>query len=589
MQPDSKLIVGYANTFHDPALAFSWNGRLFAEAMERPAQVKRALWMVGMHFAIRSVRRALKALGAERYESVVLRTSWAPRLVMRTMSTLWSLMYRWVEPTGFALPLDLPSQHGSFLGLLAFSQANFLRQAPVTTYMLRRELFPGRNVHIHVEPTPHHLAHAANAVYTSPFSECAVMVLDGSGDKESSTFFHYENGHFRLIDRNPFMHSLGLLYAAITHACGFSSAEGEEWKVMGLAAYGRPSPELYAFFRDRIEVKGLRVRIRVNRNELRTLERLVGGFRAPGDGDIERMADLAFNFQSCFADIVCEIAANFRKLGVSENLAFGGGCALNSAANGQILRRSGFRALHVPAAPGDDGNALGLVLYERYRHSPRTNFERLTPFIGSDIDQAYLKHVLLRSGLRSRTFESIEALCKDTAAAIAEGQIVGWMHGRAEFGPRALGNRSILADPRRAEMKDRINTTVKFREKYRPLAPSVLIEHAPDYFNDFQESPYMERTLSFREEAARTVPAVVHKDGTGRLQTVDNNWNPEYWMLIDAFREKTGVAMLLNTSLNVMGRPIVHSVEDAMTLFFTTGLDRLVIDRMVLEKDAVRD
>jgi carbamoyltransferase len=587
MPKDSSLIIGYANSFHDPAVAFFANGELFAEGIERSTQVKRALWVGGMHYALRSIRRALEDLGGASHDEVVMRTSWAPHFFVGLMLRIGAFVYRWVEPTRLATWFDLPDHTGSFFLLVGFSQTNFRAQLPITAYMIRRELLPAKNPRVHVKPTSHHLAHAATAVYTSAFRECAVMVLDGSGEADSSTFFHYADGRFRLIEKNIFVHSLGFLYVSITHACGFSAAEGEEWKVMGLAAYGQPVPDLYNFFRDRIEINGLRIRLRINRTELKKLERMVGGFRAPGDPDIERMADLAFNFQACFTDVVCELTANFRQRGLSENLAFGGGCALNSATNGQILRRSGFRALHVPPSPGDDGNALGLVLFERFRRAARTSFERTSPYLGSDIDRGRLKQVLKFSGLRHKVFDSDEELCADVAGAIADGQIVGWMQGRAEFGPRALGNRSILADPRRREMKDRINSSVKFREEYRPFAPSILKEYVNDYFEDPQESPYMDRTLPFRADVKEKVPAVVHRDGTGRLQTVEKEWNPRYWSLIDAFNRKTGVPLLLNTSLNVMGKPIVHGVEDALALFCTTGLNRLVIDRAVIEKDTL--
>lgn len=585
MPRDSSLIIGYANTFHDPAIAFCADGKLFAEAIERPAQVKRALWIGGVHHALRSLRRAMRDLGAGSHADIVMRTSWAPNFFVRIICLVWSFFYRWIEPSRFSTALDLPNHQGSFFGFVAFSQINFRAQVPLTTFMIRRELLPGKNPRIQVQPTSHHLAHAATAVYTSPFRECAVMVLDGAGEGESSTFLRYADGRFRVIEKNSYVHSLGFLYASITHACGFSAAEGDEWKVMGLAAYGQSVPKLYDFFRERIEVKGLRVRQRISRSELKLLERMVGGFRAPTDPNIERMADLAFNFQACFADVVCDLATNLRKMGLSENLAYAGGCALNSSANGQILRRSGFRALHVPSAPGDDGNALGLVLFERFRCVARTTFERMSPYLGSDIDPVRLRQVLRLGGFRHRIFDSDQELSTHVASGIANGQIIGWMQGRAEFGPRALGNRSILADPRCPKMKDRINASVKFREEYRPFAPSILKEHVTEYFEDSQDSPYMERTLPFRADARAKVPAVVHKDGTGRLQTVERAWNPRYWCLIDAFKRRTGVPLLLNTSLNVMGKPIVHDIEDALTLFFTTGLDRLVIDRVVVEKD----
>jgi carbamoyltransferase len=250
-----------------------------------------------------------------------------------------------------------------------------------------------------------------------------------------------------------------------------------------------------------------------------------------------------------------------------------------------LLARSGFSRLHIPSAPADDGNSLGVALYEKHheRREPRS-LEIMSPYLGSPVDKKTLDRVVSYRGVRARELPSREALCAETAAMLADGKIIGWMQGRAEFGPRALGNRSILADARSPGMKDQINKRVKFREEYRPLAPMILHEHGPEYFEDYQESPYMERALMFREAVRARVPSAVHVDGTGRLQTVKQAWNPLLHALVTAFYERTGVPLILNTSFNVMGKPIIHSVADALTVFATTDLDAIVIERYVLTK-----
>jgi carbamoyltransferase len=266
-------------------------------------------------------------------------------------------------------------------------------------------------------------------------------------------------------------------------------------------------------------------------------------------------------------------------------LVLSGGCALNSSWNGQILDRTRFERLHVFSAPGDDGNAVGAAFLAYDRDNPGTipRAEFSTPYLGSSMSQQVLKNLLEfdRSGKVGHYPETIHEVA---AKAISDGKIVGWVQGRAELGPRALGNRSILADPRLSDIKDRINSRVKFREEFRPFAPAILHTHGSEYFENYQLSPYMERTLRFRDSVIDKVPGVVHVNGTGRLQTVRREWNPRFYDLIEAFRQLTGVPLVLNTSFNIMGKPIIHSVEDAIAVFHTTGLDALVIGDHFFEK-----
>ena len=268
----------------------------------------------------------------------------------------------------------------------------------------------------------------------------------------------------------------------------------------------------------------------------------------------------------------------------SSNLVLTGGCALNSSFNGKILDATGpFQSLYVPSAPADDGNAIGAAMLAFDDDNPGERARKTfhSPYLGKDLSQASLERIADRE---SRIVRLGDEVTKRAAECLAEGKLVGWVQGRAEFGPRALGNRSILADPRPAGAKDMINAKVKYREHFRPFAPSILHEHGDQWFENYQESPYMERTLKFRQEVRHRVPAIVHQDGTGRLQSVKREWNSRYYDLINNFYALTDVPLLLNTSFNIMGRPILHTPEDALLMFYTTGIDVLVVGDYIIEK-----
>jgi carbamoyltransferase len=271
----------------------------------------------------------------------------------------------------------------------------------------------------------------------------------------------------------------------------------------------------------------------------------------------------------------------------SENIVIGGGCALNSSYNGKILEHTPFNHLYVPSAPADDGNAIGAALLaynDSVSTSPQSKHKSFqTPYLGSSISRDRLDHFIQHGNVEHLRYLP-KTICQETAKLLAQGKLVAWVQGRAEFGPRALGNRSLLAAPYPAGMKDKINAVVKFREGFRPFAPSILHEFGHHYFEHYQESPYMERTLTFRDEVIDKIPAVVHVNQTGRLQTVKKEWNPRFYTLIKSFYDLVKIPLLLNTSFNVMGKPIVHSIEDAVGMFYTTGIDVLVIGDYLIEK-----
>jgi carbamoyltransferase len=437
----------------------------------------------------------------------------------------------------------------------------------------------------------HHLTHAATGCYSSPFSEALCAVVDGFGEWSSVAFYHFREGRLRRLDtagpwRGLRTASLGMFYGMLCGLCGFDPLKGEEWKVMGLAAYGKRDEAIHDLLAPLLEVEGLNLVTGCSRSEYRRRLSAVQKLMTDAASSSAR-ADLAHTGQVIFGDSMCQLLGNLHATGLSTDLVLSGGCALNSSWNGRILAETPFERLHVPYAPADDGTALGAALLawaEDHPGSvPRARAD--SPYLGSRLSRKTLTRLPNSAG-QMHLEHLPEQITSRTAALLAAGKIVGWVQGRAEFGPRALGNRSILADPRLPDIKDRINAKIKFREEFRPFAPAILDAHGADYFTNYQSSPYMERTLRFAESKRERVPGVVHVDGTGRLQSVRENLNPKFHRLIADFHEISGVPLLLNTSFNVMGKPIVHSVEDALGAFFTTGLDALVLEDFLIQKEA---
>jgi carbamoyltransferase len=432
----------------------------------------------------------------------------------------------------------------------------------------------------------HHLTHAAAACFSSPFDEAVCAILDGYGEERAFACYAYKDGRLTEIDeaRKGDWGSLGFFYTMVCETCGFGHMSGEEWKVMGLAPYGRHNDEYYGLLREMIRVNGLNIEF-APEPRMSQLQQKLHALRRKKSAPAISAADMAYAGQKVFSEVLFEYLTNLHGKGISDNLVLSGGCALNSSANGRVIEHTPFKNLFVFCAPADDGNAVGAALLAYHADHPdaRPHSGFQSPYLGSRLSAETLENVIRFGGLPGVTRCAGEAP-RRAAELLAGGKIVGWVQGQAEFGPRALGNRSILADPRSPEIKEVINARVKFREEFRPFAPSILHEHGPAYFENYQETPYMERTLKFRPEVMARVPGVVHEDGTGRLQTVKRDWNPGYHALISHFHELTGVPLVLNTSFNVMGKPISHSVEDALAVFFTSGLDALFLDDVLIEK-----
>jgi len=452
----------------------------------------------------------------------------------------------------------------------------------------RLRLASGRELVIHY--VTHHLCHAAAAFYTSPFDRAAVLTVDGYGERQATGIFDCAGTAISEVLAVDFPHSVGAVYAAFTQYLGFKPNSGEG-KVMGLAPYGREG-EALAHVRRMFGLTDAGFEVDTSFFEYfhdrparysRKLVELLGPPRAPESGIDRRHRDIAWAVQAVTEDALLHLARLARERSESRNLCMAGGVALNCVANGRIAREAEFDRFFFYPAAGDAGTCVGAALWAYHNiygkgRAGAVADEYTGPEYGSDQIAAVLRraeaaHVLLPDPIRT------------AAAMIAGGLVVGWFQGRAEFGPRALGNRSILADPRRADMKDLLNARVKFREEFRPYAPSVLEEACGEWFSSGVASPYMLRAYDTLEEKAASLPAVTHVDGTARVQTVSRESNPRYHALISAFGEITGVPVVLNTSFNIRGEPIVHTVEDALRCLFTTGLDALIAGDFLVIKD----
>lgn len=442
----------------------------------------------------------------------------------------------------------------------------------------------------------HHLSHAASSFMVSPFKEAAILTMDGVGEWETATYGVGHDDIITLKKHIDFPHSLGLLYSIITHFLGFKP-NSAEYKVMGLAPYGKPA--YLDALRKLIEIKddgsfALNMRyLAHNRNlnfyNVRTLERLFGFPKRNSDCALtQEHKDLAMSLQKITEDVVLKSVAHLHKETGLENLCLAGGVALNCVANGRIIRETPFKHIFVQPAAGDAGGTIGtaLLIWKEIFDGKRT-FEWQHSYWGPEYSDAKIQH-FLDSHQIPYIVMSREKLLETTAQVIASNAVVGWFQGRAEWGPRALGNRSILADARRTENRDRVNLKIKFRESFRPFAPSVIEERASDYFDIKDPSPYMLVTAQVHENM-RTIPAVTHVDGSARIQTVSRNQNALYYDLIRIFEKKTGCPVIINTSFNVRGEPIVNTPKDAWDCFINTKMDYLVIGSFVLDKREMKN
>jgi carbamoyltransferase len=478
--------------------------------------------------------------------------------------------------------------------------------------------FPASPFRGKVHRVEHHLAHLASAFLVSPFREATVVSVDGFGDFSSAA---WGIGRDRAIDvegRVNFPHSLGVFYQALTQYLGFPHF-GDEYKVMGLAPYGRPAylaemrrivrlyeggrfeldTTYFRHHREKIDYAWSGGSPHVGTLYAPALEELLGPARRPDEPLAERHRDIARSVQAMYEEAFFHLIGHLHRKHRLDSLALAGGCAMNSVANGKVLRQTPYKRLYVQSAAGDAGGAIGAAMHVWHQLGEGHPETVTSGVLAGDVLQGrtIMEHAYLGPAAREQEIEALLAkhaadldgqgckveriatedeLCRRTAAAIADGHVVGWFRGRMEWGPRALGNRSILCDPRRADMKDILNSKIKRRESFRPFAPSVLKEHVAEWFEEDGDVPFMMQVYQIREDKRGMIPAVTHVDGSGRLQTVYRQTNPHYWRLIEAFRAATGVPMLLNTSFNE-NEPVVCKVAEALDCFLRTQMDVLVL------------
>ena len=560
----SSAILGINCHAHDSSVALIQDGRIvFAAAEERFSRTRK-----DRRFPHAAIRAALTHADLQPAELTAVAFGWN-RPGLGPLHTIRA-----------ALAGELPRSRGWTTDQLVHLASEVRRGGGVRPF--EKEFGPldrGRAFFI-----DHHEAHAWSSYALSGFDDALVLVMDGWGAWQSTTIYHAQGERLRPLRTFRYPNSLGVLYESFTDLLGFER-NSDEWKVMGLAAYGQPTVPL----QDWIQVtrEGYRVNGRLlsgrSYGDLSALTRRFGARRDPETFIAEGDRDLAASVQQATeAAIFALVRAGLRRTG-SRRVCLAGGVAMNSKANGRLLASGLVDALFVQPAATDDGTAIGAALAAHARlGQPIPRYRLREVYLGPAYSDDELAQTLQAYQLRALRVPQIE---EAVAALLAQGHIVGWFQGRMEFGPRALGNRSILADPRRPEMKDRVNASVKFREGWRPFAPACLAEAAPEYFDGCQDAPFMIVTFTVRPDKRAAIPAVTHADGTARVQTVREPDNPRFWRLLRAFGRRTGVPVLLNTSFNLRGEPIVCSPKDAIRTFYSSGLDFLALGSFLIPKD----
>ena len=476
--------------------------------------------------------------------------------------------------------------------------------------------FPGETLRAQVHHVEHHLAHLASAFLVSDFDEAVCLSIDGFGDFASSAWGMGQGNDIQIDDRVYFPHSLGIFYSVITQFIGFPHF-GDEYKVMGLAPYGEPK-----YMKEMRELVHIQPNgsFKLNLNYFRhhnedvhytwdncspevgtlykrePMESLFGPQREKGAALEQKHRDIARSAQGMYEEAFFALLQSLHAKYKCSNLAFAGGCAMNSVANGKVYLHSPFKRLYLPASAGDAGGAIGAAFVVSRQIEGSAGTSARPPYV---MDHAYLgprasedeiQHLLDSRAAdieiekcTVRRFDDEGQLCQATATAITEGKVIGWFQGRMEWGPRALGNRSILGDPRRADMKDILNLKIKRRESFRPFAPSILRECVSEWFEQDDDVPFMMEVFQVRPEKRAQVPATTHVDGSGRLQTVHKETNPRYHRLIEAYREITGVPIVLNTSFNE-NEPVVCKPQEALDCFLRTKMDVLVLNDWIVTR-----
>lgn len=479
------------------------------------------------------------------------------------------------------------------------------------------QAFPRESMRAEMHHVEHHLSHLASSYLCSPFAEAVNLSVDGMGDFASAAWGYGQGQDLRVDGRVYFPHSLGIFYSALTQYIGFPHY-GDEYKVMGLAPYGEPkfmnemrqiviiksdgtyelNLKYFRHHREAVPYNWDNGSPDVGTLFTPALEELLGPARKKDEPLEQKHKDLARSIQAMYEEALFALLEKLHGQYTSDNLTLSGGCAMNSVANGKVYARSPFKHLYIQSAAGDAGGAIGAALVIAQKYSSNLEPQASSPqrfymkhaLYGPEFSEADYATLLAAEAPRITEahcqvirFENTDELCHTTAQAISEGQVIGWFQGRLEWGPRALGNRSILGDPRRANMKDILNEKIKRRESFRPFAPSILREDVAGWFETDDDVPFMMQVFQVREEQRAKIPAVTHVDGSGRLQTVFADTNPIYHQLITHFKGITGVPMVLNTSFNE-NEPVVCHPKEALDCFLRTKMDALVLGQTMVRR-----
>ncbi|MEN8199858.1 MAG: carbamoyltransferase [Thermodesulfobacteriota bacterium] len=603
------LILGISAYYHDSAAVLLRNGAIIAAAHEERFSRKKH----DASFPEHAVRYVLSEVGAEVSDLSAVVFYDKPLLKFeRLLETYHSFIPRGLKSFLTAIPVWIKEK--LFMRKLLWDELKTIEGKPISPRPPL--LFP-----------EHHLSHAASAFYPSPFSEAAILTVDGVGEWATTTIGYGKDKEIKILKELAFPHSLGLLYSAFTYYCGFKVNSGE-YKLMGLAPYGTATSSRVKQFKEKILDQLLDLKedgsfllnmdffdyatgLKMCDNE--RWHQLFGVKKREPESELsQEYMDLALAIQEVTEEVVLRLARTAQKITGSRNIVMAGGVALNCVANGKLERSGIFDSLWVQPAAGDAGGALGAAYAGYYiwnsESQPRTPVSPDSmegSYLGPEYSHLDVQRLCRKYQAPAKRYDSFGQLAEDVAKLLADGKIVGWHQGRMEWGPRALGGRSILGDPRHPEMQKRLNLKIKYREGFRPFAPSVLAEDAKEYFELTGSSPYM-LLVAPVQESHRTppledsdslgmyerlyhlrsdIPAVTHVDYSARVQSVHRETNPRYWQLITSFKEKTGCSLIVNTSFNVRGEPIVCTPDDAYQCFMRTEMDYLVVGNFLFSKN----
>jgi carbamoyltransferase len=599
----STFILGISAYYHDSAAAIIVDGEIVAAAHEeRFTRIKQ-----DSGFPVNAAKYVLQEAGIEFNDLTAVSFYDKPYIKFeRLLET-----YHAFAPKGLT----------SFLSAVPV----WIKEKLFMKRMLREELEKLGSKKVPILFPEHHLSHAASAFYPSPYEEAAILTIDGVGEWATTTIGYGSGNNIKIIKELHFPHSVGLLYSAFTYYTGFKVNSGE-YKLMGLAPYGNPDSEQTKEYKE----KTLRELVDVREDGSVLLNMKYFNFatglrmtddkkwtalfgippRDPESEITQEYMNMALAIQQITEELVIKLAQTAKELTKSDNLVLAGGVALNSVANGKLFETKIFRNIWIQPASGDAGGALGAALlgwhiWKGEKRKVHNNPDAMQgAYLGPGFQDKDIFGTIRKYNAAYRHFEDFNELAKTVAAKIAEGNVVGWFQGRMEYGPRSLGNRSILGDARNPEMQKKMNLKIKYREGFRPFAPSVLEEDIQDYFSIDCPSPYMLHVIPVKENRKKPlpegynamalydrlyhlrsdIPAVTHIDYSARIQSVNKNVNPRYWTLISEFKKLTGYSVIINTSFNVRGEPIVCTPDDGFRCFMRTEMDFLVIGNFLFDK-----